>query len=299
MAARLLGVMTPISRVRASARHRVIAYSRLLQLGYSREVVRHWVRTERLHRVHRAVYAIDGPRLAPEGLALAATLATGGYLSHRSAAVLWRLLEHWPRRPQVTVVGAAGGRGPASVELHHSTTLAPSHLRRRQDIPVTGVTRTIIDCARTLHPLPLKAAVQRAERLHGLKLSDLDRPGIPAKLRSLLDVYVAGAGVTANVLEARFFEICANSGVPLPEAQAHFEADRVDFVWHDLLLVVETDGRETHDNAIAFTDDRIRDRRRFAAGYATLRYTWAEVMRCGAMVTAELLDAVESQRRRA
>lgn len=286
-----MGVMTPIQRVRGAARHRVISYARLLQLGYSREAIRHWVRTERLHRVHRAVYAVDDPRLSPEGRALAATLATGGYLSHRSAAALWRLLDFWPAMPQVTVAGTAGGRGPVGVELHHSTTLTSQTTRRRDGIPVTSVPRTLTDCARALHPHALKAAVQQAERLHGLKLRDLDRPGIPARLRSLLDSYLAGAGVTANELEARFLEICAGAGLPRPDAQANFDADRVDFSWPHLRLVVETDGRETHDNAIAFTDDRVRDRRRFAAGYATLRYTWAEVMRSGDMVAVELVAA--------
>lgn len=295
-----MGVMTPINRVRGAARHRVIGYSQLLELGYSREVIRHWVRTERLYRVHRAVYAVGDPQLAPAGCALAATLATGGYLSHRSAAALWGLLDIWPTAPQVTSVGSAGTRGPASVELHHSTTLTSHHARRRRGIPVTDVIRTLTDCARTLHPHALKSAVQQAERLHGLKLHQLDRPGLPARLRDLLDSYVAGAGVTANEFEARFFEICAQAGLPRPEAQAHFGVDRVDFVWADLRLVVETDGRETHDNAIAFTDDRVRDRRRFAAGYATLRYTWAEVTRFCDMVAAELVAAhVEARRRRA
>ncbi len=298
-----MGVMTPIERVRAAARHRVITYSELLELGYSREVVRHWVRTGRLHRVHRGVYAVDDPRLRPEGQALAATLVTGGHASHRSAAALLRLLDHRPRNPQVTVIGSAGGRGPAGVELHHSATLRPADLTSRRGIPVTAVSRTIIDLAPTLHPQALKGAVRQAERLYDLQLRELDRPGIPSNLRALLDVYLAGSGVTANELEAQFLEICAGAALRPPETQAHFETDRVDFVWHDLRLVVETDGRESHDNAIAFTDDRVRDRRRFAAGFATLRYTWAEVMRRGAMVADELAAAHarcrESQRRRA
>ena len=126
-------------------------------------------------------------------------------------------------------------------------------------------------------PQPLKALVRRAEH-HGLDLRTLDRPGIPRALRQLLDRYVIGSGLTANELEARFYEICARIGVPRPEIQAWFpDRSAIDFVWRDHGLIAETDGRQIHDTFIAFTDDRVRDRAHTLAGFDTLRFTWAEV----------------------
>lgn len=50
-----------------------------------------------------------------------------------------------------------------------------------------------------------------------------------------------------------------------------------DFLWPDQRLIVETDGRETHETAAAFQRDRLRDQRLLAHGYRTIRVTWAQV----------------------
>ncbi len=65
-------------------------------------------------------------------------------------------------------------------------------------------------------------------------------------------------------------------------------AGRVDFAWPEHGLIVETDGRGTHDTFIAFTDDRVRDRAHVLAGYTTLRFTWAEVEHDPETVIADL-----------
>src|SRR5262245_20030605 len=48
--------------------------------------------------------------------------------------------------------------------------------------------------------------------------------------------------------------------------------------------------RESHDIRIAFVDDRRRDRHNAAAGYLTLRFTWAEIEHDPDTVAAELAD---------
>jgi len=67
----------------------VISVVQLRQLGLSREAVRHLVRTQRLFRAYRGVYAVGRPDLTPEGRWMAAVLACaeGAALSHVSAAV--------------------------------------------------------------------------------------------------------------------------------------------------------------------------------------------------------------------
>ena len=137
----------------------------------------------------------------------------------------------------------------------------------------------------------MKDLLRQAEH-DGLDLRTLIKPGIPANLRRLLDRYVIGSGLTASELEARFYEICAGANLPLPEIQARFaERRRIDFVWHHLRLIVETDGRRAHDSFIAFTDDRVRDREHFLSGYVTLRFTWWEVEHEPRLVAEQLLAA--------
>src|SRR5690348_14223254 len=78
----------------AERQHGVIAYAQLLALGLSRQSIDHRVRTGRLHRIHRGVYAVGHKRLTQHGRWMAAVLAGGGdaRLSHRSAAALWGIL---------------------------------------------------------------------------------------------------------------------------------------------------------------------------------------------------------------
>ena len=48
-------------------------------------------------------------------------------------------------------------------------------------------------------------------------------------------------------------------------------------LWEQQLLVIETDGEETHGTSAAFQRDRWRDQLLIAAGYRAARITWAQV----------------------
>jgi Protein of unknown function (DUF559) len=51
----------------------------------------------------------------------------------------------------------------------------------------------------------------------------------------------------------------------------------VDFLWEKEMVVVETDGRETHETPEAFQSDRRRDQFLAAAGYRVIRVTWNQI----------------------
>jgi very-short-patch-repair endonuclease len=53
---------------------------------------------------------------------------------------------------------------------------------------------------------------------------------------------------------------------------------RVDFAWPEQGLVVETDGRATHDNPYAFHQDRARDLDLEVAGWRVIRLSWWQVV---------------------
>ncbi|WP_062467284.1 DUF559 domain-containing protein [Demequina maris] len=66
---------------------------------------------------------------------------------------------------------------------------------------------------------------------------------------------------------------------------------RVDFVVEGR-LIVEVDGRATHDNPAQFAEDRRRDRAAVAAGYRVLRFTYADVVRRPETVLADVRAAL-------
>jgi very-short-patch-repair endonuclease len=51
----------------------------------------------------------------------------------------------------------------------------------------------------------------------------------------------------------------------------------VDFHWPAQGLIVETDGRATHDTAIAFERDRARDLDLELAGWHVIRISWRQL----------------------
>jgi very-short-patch-repair endonuclease len=280
----------------------LVTRSQLLSV-MSAEAIRHRLNTGRLHRIYPGVYAVGRPDLTREGRWLAAVLACGegAALSHVPAALYWGIVERGDERPHVTVARAGGRRGPQGLRVHASETLAPEDVVCRYGIPVTSLTRTLIDLAGVLDDRDLRSAVRRAEHV-GLDLSALwaavaEPASDPrkARLRRLLRLYVSGA-VNAG-LEDEFLDLCRRYRVRLPDEQQRVGRARVDFTWHDVRLIVETDDRGTHDTAVAFLDDRVRDRRLKAAGFEVLRFTWAEVRHRPAEVARELRAAIARRRR--
>ena len=72
-------------------------------------------------------------------------------------------------------------------------------------------------------------------------------------------------------------------GCPFPGEQF-----RVDFLWRQQRLIVETDGRDVHSTRQAFERDRKRDQRLMLAGWRVVRFTWRQITREPERVAATL-----------
>lgn len=134
----------------AGRQHGVITYAQLLQAGLSPSSVRDRVRSGRLFRVHRGVYAVGHPALSIEGRWMAAVLACGdgAVLSHRSAAELWGMLKPLGGLPSVSVP-RSGGRRRRGIVTHRPASLLASDATVRLEIPVTTPTPILVDLRRT------------------------------------------------------------------------------------------------------------------------------------------------------
>jgi very-short-patch-repair endonuclease len=73
--------------------------------------------------------------------------------------------------------------------------------------------------------------------------------------------------------------LCRSAGLPEPESNQRIAGERVDFVWREERLVIETDGGQAHLTAAAFENDRRRDVELMIAGWRVGRFTWAAVAR--------------------
>lgn len=237
----------------------------LLGLGLSVDAIRHRVADGRLHRVARGVYAVGRPDLTEHGRWMTAVLSCGpeAALSHHSAAALYEIAPDDPRAIHVSIPASLTRRRPGVVVHRRAALSATTHRGIRATTPAA----TLRDLARVLTRKQLEAAVIEAD-----KRDLVDVATVEAVLR--VDDYAP----TDSALERRFLALVRKAGLPRPQTQAHVLGHRVDFLWPELGLVVETDGLRYHRTPAQQAKDRRRDQELTAAGYTVLRFTYAQVV---------------------
>jgi very-short-patch-repair endonuclease len=281
----------------ARARHWVLTHDELLAAGLSEEAIRHRVARGRLHPVHRGVYAVGRPHLTQLGRWMAAVLACGeaACLSDTSGAALWGIGREVRELVEVTV-RASSHRRHRGIRVHRRPSLDEEDVVVRCGIPVTSPARTLLDLAPVLDRSELEAAVNAADKRDLIDPETLraelagysGRPGVRA-LRRLLDRHTFR--LTETELERRFLRIVRRAGLPLPETQVWL-GGRVDFVWKELGLVVETDGLRYHRTAMSQTSDLRRDQGHAVAGRERLRFSHAQVRYDPAYVREVLVGVI-------
>jgi very-short-patch-repair endonuclease len=247
----------------AERQHGVVAVWQLIELGLSYEAIRYRVNAGRLYRIHHGVYAVGHRKLTRHGHWMAAVLAYGpsAVLSHRSAAAL---LGIGPGFWKVEVTTPHGKRSRKGTRAHEAT-LHPEDVTTHDGIPVTSVTRTILDLAAHLNHDALTRLIEEADRRDLFDLAALDRaiarrPRVAGvvRLKKVLATY-RGTADTRSKLERDFRALIAKAGLPEPQYNVLVAGLTVDVYWPQWKLVVELDGEPYHNNPRIFETDRIRD----------------------------------------
>ena len=283
----------------AARQHGVVSRRQLLAIGLSKDEIWHRVKLGRLHRIHAGVYAVGHVLLPRYGLFMAAVLACdGGVLSHRFAAALLGLHGMPGGDVEVTVV-RAGRRRVRGIRVHATRSLHPSDISTEENIACTSPARTLVDLAAVLDRRRLRRALERSIELRLFDGEAMDAALARARgrrgtgeLRALLAALPDEPAPTGNKLEGRFLELVRELGLPLPVVNAHVGVHQVDFHWPRRRLIVETDGRATHDTPHQFEEDRRRDLELTLAGWHVIRVSWRQVVhqpgRVGALLSSRL-----------
>jgi putative AbiEi antitoxin of type IV toxin-antitoxin system/uncharacterized protein DUF559 len=261
----------------AGRQHGVVTRSQLLRIGLSESAISRRARSGRLHRLHRGVYAVGHTVLRVEGRWMAATLATGGVLSHATAAAAWDLRPPGAGAIHVTVAGTPGRLRRKEIRLRRSRTLEPRDVTRHRGIPITTPVRTVIDLATDLKGRPLEHVLDLAEQRGLVDFAELRRRPIPSSLQAVLSLYTAGSTVTRSEMEDRFLALCDDHGIPRPRVNSVVEGKEVDFAWPESRLIVEVDGYRYHRAPSRFESDRERDVMLVVAGWQVMRFTWMQL----------------------
>ena len=260
----------------ARTQHGVVSRRQVLALGVGRGWIEHALRTERLHRIFRGVYAVGRPELGPRGRWMAAVLAYGprAVLSHQSAAAL-----HGMRNTARAVIdlslARAGSRRRKGVQVHDLRDLHPQDIVVVDGIPCTSPERTLLDLADALGRQALDKACARAYELRILEPLRLHRqlyaPGRRTrKLRAALRV---PPGRHRSQAEKDFETLLLEHGVPQPLVNVWFPNQMVeaDFYWPGYGLVFELDTGDHHRTPHGIEHDAMKDARLTAIGLRVLR----------------------------
>jgi hypothetical protein len=225
---------------------------------------------------------------------MAAVLACGptAAVSHRSAASLHEIRRTDRANIDVTIPRRSP-RKHKGLDIHRSTTLTPQDVTVVSQIPCTTVARTMLDLAQVIKGRPLERALDQAEILELLDLDALrdqiernrTRPAAK-RLQAVLDEHYIGSTPTWSELEELFLGALRLRDLPTPEVNGLVDPHdgdpnvlRVDFVWREHRVIVETDGHRTHSTTQAYEEDRWRDQRLQAAGWIVMRVTWRQLTR--------------------
>jgi very-short-patch-repair endonuclease len=266
----------------AESQHGVVARGQLMSHGLTPKAIAHRIRTGRLHRLGKGVYAVGRPGVDRRGRWMAAVLSCGpaALLSHRSAAVLWGLADASIEAEVEVVVPRTAVRRRSGVRVHRRADLGPEHRREVTGIPLTDPISTLVDLASCVVEWRVERAINEADRLDLVNPETLratvptlpPRPGM-ARLRRLLGL----DALTDSGLERKFLGLVRAAGLPRPETQAWVNGYRVDFYWPDLGLIVETDGWRCHRTPGQQATDYRRDHTHTRDGLTTLRVAESQV----------------------
>lgn len=267
---------TEIAQI-AAGQHGNITVAQLLAVGMGESAIRYAVRTGRLYRVYRGVYAVGRRPVTQLERAAAAVLACGpkALLSYGSAMTLWGFWKHWDEPFEVTV---AADRRPTGIRIHRCATLRRRDADHQHGIPVTSPARTVLDIAPRLTPGRLTRLINDARLAKLLTLEALAEvaAGNPRHAgTALVKPHLDNAhNPTRSSGEDDFPAFCLRYGLPEPLINSELHGYEVDVYFPNERLIVELDGWPFHRDKSTFESDRDRDATMLMHQIATLRITY-------------------------
>ena len=287
-----MSVFDEVAAIAADA-HGCVVLSQLRAMELSEGKIRTLVRTGFLRRHGAGLFTIVGAPPTWRQQVMLEVLRGGpqAVSSHRSTSALASLDRFRPGA--IDVVSPRGGRRSSPAAHVHETYDLPGRDRDVIDgIPVTSVTRTLIDMGRFVgaHRLGsmLDDAVRRKlttyDQVHD-RFRELARPGRNGigRMRVVLEDRPCGAPAPGSDFETMVLRLILDAGLPRPVLQHRVQCDDMyfllDLAWPDKLLAVECEGHAYHQTPTQLAWDEMRRNRLQLKGWTVLTYTWITAKR--------------------
>jgi very-short-patch-repair endonuclease/predicted transcriptional regulator of viral defense system len=276
---------------RSSGQFGLVTSAQLSELGMSRQGVRTLESRGALERLGGRVWRLAGHPPSHRQRLLAAVLGAGpgAAVSHMAACAWWRFAGITPGAVEVSVERPVQRCDIAGV-VHRVRDLSPVDVDRREVVPVTTPSRSLIDAAPRMTSAQIADVLDAAARDGTIdlahlrwRLDELRRRGRPGIRRVVAALPPEPRPREESWLERRLTRLIARAGLPRPRLQVPLRHSggtaRVDMYYPHARLVIETDGHGSHATRRERQADAERDARLGAAGYRVLRFTYEDVVR--------------------
>jgi hypothetical protein len=266
----------------------LILRDRALREGVDPDEIMKALRTGRIRRIQRCVYVRRTDEVVPLALARAAVITCGvadAVASHRTAARVHGIAIPDGRLPEHVTVPRLQRRIRRRDLVCHARSLGLMDVEVHDGVPVTSVTRSLVDLVDEVSRLDGVWAVDDALRRHLVTRKEItrqlgDRRGGKGVVRSRV---AEADGAAESILETAGRLTLADAGVRLPVPQYPvFCGDvliaRLDGAYPDVHLGIEFDGAGVHSTPDALFRDRARQNALHELGWTLLRFTWWDVV---------------------
>jgi hypothetical protein len=292
----------------AEEQHSMVNVRQMLGCGASRTWIARRTHDGFIIRDRPSVYRMAGVRRTFRARAMGAVLSVRGpaLISHRSAAYLHGF-ERVPEPTATVEITVPRHRRPQArpgLRVHESLAFDLAEPARRDGIPVTGVARTILDCAPAFNkPIRLldDALRQRIVTWDELWRCYLGHNVTGRNVGPFRRILLERDGNTppGGEFARRMADMLTAAGLPMPVFEYPVVIDGheyyLDLAWPQWMVAIECNDAGSHDTPKAFRRDPMKRNRCERVGWRYLEFTWWDMVDDA----AEVLAQVETARQRA
>lgn len=246
----------------------LITLVQLYSLGLTYTEVHRRVQKGRLFPLHRGVFAVGRPDIAPRGHLKAGLLALGeaSFLSHRASLAVQGLGAIDTRRIELTVVASSTPKRPGLI-IHRTATAPHRHeIRSRFGLRYSSFARAMLEVAPRERPDELRRLVAEGLRRGVADLSAVEQtlarhPRAPGAgtLQAALQRYLDTTDRNYELERSFDAELAGDPRFPPYEKNLHAGGYEIDCLFGAQRLAVELDGRPFHVALADFDRDRAKD----------------------------------------
>ncbi|MBE2314728.1 type IV toxin-antitoxin system AbiEi family antitoxin domain-containing protein [Solirubrobacter sp. CPCC 204708] len=260
----------------AARQHGLVTVAQLGAAGLDKDAIARRVRSGRLHRLRRGVYAVGHTALSREAQFLAAVLTAGegAALSGLACAELYEV-RRW-RAPCIDVVAPKERRVRTNARIHKAR-LHRDDVTVHKGIPCTTIARLVVDLTDQITSWEIANVIHEAAFRGLFRLEDTcaaierGRGRKTSVAKKAVQLHLDGSAGVRSRGELRFLIALERDGLPEPRLNTDLNGHEVDFHWPALKLAIEFDGPHHARTRTQRQDERKAEAWR-SAGYELLRF---------------------------